>query len=92
MKPKFHSKKGLQMDTIIVLTFAGVLVMATIDVLSFLATRNRDKNRAKEIESIINIFKTLDDLNKEGSTKKKAPVKKKTVASKATKAKATKGK
>ena len=77
------------MDTIIVLTFAGVLVMATIDVLSFLAARNRDKSRAKEIESVIGLFETLEDLSKEGSTKKKAPVKKKTVA---TKAKATKGK
>ena len=74
------------MDTIIVLTFAGVLVMATIDVMSFLAARSRDKNRAKEIESVIGLFQTLEDLNKEGSTKKKAPAKK------ATKTKATKGK
>ena len=74
------------MDTIIVLTFAGVLVMATIDVMSFLAARSRDKNRAKEIESVIGLFQTLEDLNKEGSTKKKAPVKK------VTKTKATKGK
>lgn len=74
------------MDTIIVLTFAGVLVMATIDVMSFLAARSRDKNRSKEIESVISLFQTLEDLNKEGSTKKKAPVKK------VTKTKATKGK
>lgn len=74
------------MDTIIVLTFASVLVMATIDVMSFLAARSRDKNRSREIESVISMFETLEDLNKEGSTKKKAPVKK------ATKTKATKGK